>query len=111
GHAHEMASRSGVRLRLEADRWPVLDGALDVARAGERTGGDVRNRDFAAAHVEATGVPDELITLGFDPQTAGGFLVSLPAEKSAVLEAQLTGGGLLARRIGRVEAGAGVVVE
>src|SRR5581483_5786630 len=45
GHAHEMAERSGVRLALEAAEWPTLDGALDVARAGERTGGDRRNRD------------------------------------------------------------------
>src|SRR5581483_10824160 len=51
GHGHEMASRSGVRIVLEAERLPALDGALDVARAGERTGGDRRNRDFAAAHV------------------------------------------------------------
>src|SRR5262249_31775472 len=46
GHAHEMASRSGVRIRLEADRLPALEGALEVARAGVRTGGDPRNRDF-----------------------------------------------------------------
>jgi selenide,water dikinase len=110
GHAHEMASRSGVRIVLEAQRLPAMDGALDVARAGVRTGGDPRNRDFAAASVSFDGIPDETASLGYDPQTAGGLLVSLPAERGAVLEAEFAAGGLFLRRIGRVEPGAGVAV-
>ena len=110
GHAHEMADRSGVRLVLEAREWPALAGALEVARGGEKTGGDRRNREFAAAHVEADGVPEEYIVLGYDPQTAGGLLVSLPAEKGAALTAELDARGLFVRRIGRVEAGGGVAV-
>src|SRR5881275_1941478 len=51
GHAHEMAERSGVRIRLEADRLPALDGAREAARAGIRTGGDRRNREFAGPHL------------------------------------------------------------
>ena len=110
GHAHETASRSRVRIVLEHESWPALDGALAVARAGERTGGDGRNRDFAAAHVAAHGVPDELLALGYDPQTSGGFLVALPAERGAVLEATFEAKGLLCRRVGRVEEGTGVEV-
>jgi selenide,water dikinase len=110
GHAFEMADRSGVRLVLEADSWPALDGALEVARAGEKTGGDRRNRDFADAYVSADGVPGELVTLGWDPQTAGGFLVSLPAEKGPALLAEFEARGLFVSQIGRVEAGSGVVV-
>jgi selenide,water dikinase len=111
GHAHEMAERSGVRLVLEAERWPALDGALEVALAGERTGGDGRNRAFAADHVSHDGVSDELLVLGYDPQTAGGLLVSLPDERGAALVAELTARDLFVRRIGRVEAGAGVAVS
>jgi selenide, water dikinase len=110
GHAFEMADRSGVRLVLEASSWPVLDGALDVARAGEKTGGDRRNRAFAEAHVTADGVAEELLTLGWDPQTAGGLLVSLPAEKGLTLVAELEARDLFVRRVGRVEGGAGVHV-
>jgi selenide, water dikinase len=110
GHAHEMASRSGVRLVLEAERWPALPGALAVARAGERTGGDPRNRAFAAAHVALGETPGELATLGYDPQTAGGLLVSLPADRGVVLEASFAGRDLFLSRIGRVEQGSGVVV-
>src|SRR5438445_9427674 len=52
GHAHETAERSGVRLRLEAAALPALDGALELARAGVRTGGDRRNREFAAVSAD-----------------------------------------------------------
>jgi selenide, water dikinase len=110
GHTHEMAERSGVQLVLDSAEWPALDGALEVAAAGEKTGGDRRNRAFAAAHVSADGVSEERLVLGFDPQTAGGLLVSLPADKGAALVAELGSRGLFVRRIGRVEAGAGVTV-
>jgi selenide,water dikinase len=107
GHAHEMARRSGVRLVLEAAALPALPGALDVARAGERTGGDRRNREYAAVDV-GDGVPEDVVTLAFDPQTAGGFLVSLPADRGAVLEARFGAAGLFLARIGRVQEGEGV---
>jgi selenide,water dikinase len=111
GHAHEVADRSGVRLRLESARFPAIDGALDIARRGVRTSGDPRNRDFAAAHVTHGDLPEALDALGYDPQTAGGLLVTLPAERGAALEAEFAARRLFIRRIGRVEKGAGVVVE
>jgi selenide,water dikinase len=110
GHAWEMASRSGVRIVLDASALPVLDGALEVARAGERTGGDSRNRDFGAARVEADGVPDEVVTLGFDPQTAGGLLVSVDRAKAVTVEAALRAAGVFVQRVGRIEEGEGVAV-
>jgi selenide,water dikinase len=110
GHAHETAERSGVRLRIDAGALPALPGALDVAGAGERTGGDRRNREFAGPHVELDGAPDDLAALAFDPQTAGGLLFSLPAEQSVTVEAEFAARGLFLRRIGSVEDGAGVIL-
>jgi selenide,water dikinase len=109
GHAHEMADRSGVRIRIDADSMPALAGALDVARRGVRTGGDPRNREFAP--VEADGVAEELLALGYDAQTAGGLLVSLPADKALSLQAEFDRRGLFVRRVGSAEAGSGVVVR
>jgi selenide,water dikinase len=111
GHAYEVADRSGVRVRLESERFPAIDGALDLARHGVRTSGDPRNRDFAGRHLVLSGVPDTLVSLGYDPQTAGGLLVSLPAERAAALEAEFEARKLFIRRVGRVEEGAGVFVE
>ena len=78
--------------------------------SGVRTSGDPRNRDFAAAHVSRNGLAESLEALGFDPQTAGGLLVSLPAERGPALEAEFTARKLFIRRIGRVEDGSGVTV-
>ena len=106
GHAHETASRSGVRLRIEAARLPALDGALDAARAGVSTAGTRNNRAYANA--EIGDVDAELVELAYDPQTAGGLLVSLPREQGPSLEAHFAGAGLFLARIGSVEDGAGV---
>jgi selenide,water dikinase len=109
GHVHETATRSGVRIVLDADALPALPGAIELAAAGIRTGGDRRNRDYAAAHVASTAAP-ELEALAYDPQTAGGLLVTLPADRRPVLEATFAGAGLALHAVGRVEAGSGVVL-
>jgi selenide,water dikinase len=101
-----------VRVLLDSERFPAIDGALDVARKGVRTSGDPRNRDFAARRV-ALGdeVPEAMVALGYDPQTAGGLLVSVSGERAPALEAEFESRKLFIRRVGRVEEGAGVVVE
>jgi selenide,water dikinase len=109
GHTHEMSDRSGVRIRIEAESMPAIGDAVEIARRGVRTGGDARNREFAP--VEADGVPEELLALGYDAQTAGGLLVSLPADKALSLEAEFRARDLFLRRIGSVEDGAGVAVS
>jgi selenide, water dikinase len=107
GHAHEMAQRSGVRIELDAAALPALPGALELAAAGVRTGGDRRNRDYSGPHVESSASP-ALDALANDPQTAGGLLVALPSDKGPVLEATFAAAGLPLFRVGRVVEGAGV---
>jgi selenide,water dikinase len=109
GHAHETALRSGVRIELDATALPALPGALEVAAAGIRTGGDRRNREFAGPHVESA-ASAELETLAFDPQTAGGLLVTLPAERRVVVEAAFAAAGLDLWAVGRVTEGNGVAL-
>ena len=110
GHAHEMASRSGVRAVIDSESLPVLTGALELADAGVLTGGDRRNREFAGPHVEIhAGVART--ALAYDPQTAGGLLIALPESRGAVLQATFASADLLLERIGAVEAGTGVVLR
>ena len=108
GHPHEMADRSRVtrRHRRPAGHSP---GALEAARAGVRTGGDPRNWEFAP--VEADGVAEELLALGYDAQTAGGLLISLPSDKGLSLAAEFRSRGLFLARVGAVEAGSGLAVR
>jgi selenide, water dikinase len=109
GHAHEMATRSGVRIVLDAARLPALPGALEAARAGVSTAGTRNNREYAA--VDADGVAPELLELAYDPQTAGGLLVSLPGDKGPALEAEFARAGTFLARVGTVEQGAGVGLQ
>lgn len=110
GHAHELAARSGVRAVIESEVLPSLPGALELAENDVRTGGDRRNREYAGPHIESEAAA-ALEALAYDPQTAGGLLVSMPSERAPVLEATFTSADLFIRRIGWVEAGARVVLR
>jgi selenide,water dikinase len=100
-----------VKLVLEGESLPALPGAIGAARRGLKTGGDQRNRDYVAAAVALDGLAEDLAALAFDPQTSGGLLVALPAEKGAVVTAAFEAEGLFLALIGRVEEGSGVEVE
>ena len=104
GHAREMALASNVALRLRARSIPILEGALDCVRAGHIPGGLNANRDFAECVVGYDGeIPDDLKTLLFDPQTAGGLLISIAPEKSLDLIQALNAAGVPAVEIGEVQ--------
>jgi selenide, water dikinase len=101
GHAREMLLASGVSLRLRAGSIPLLEGALECVRAGCIPGGLKNNRDFAECLVEYDdGVSDDLKALLFDPQTAGGLLISTPG--GAQLTAEMRAAGIPAVQIGEV---------
>ncbi len=103
GHAREMAVASKVSLRLHASAIPIMEGALESIRAGNIPGGLKANRDFAECLVEyQPGVEEEIRTLLFDPQTAGGLLISVAANDAAKLQAALVATGVPAVEIGEV---------
>ncbi len=107
GHAREMALGSEVTVRIEASQVPLLDGAVECVRLGAVPGGLKTNREFAECVVEYQGdVPEEIKTLLFDPQTAGGLLIATP-DAAAALEA-LKGAGV---RIGEVVVKGGNPIE
>jgi selenide, water dikinase len=103
GHAREMVLASNVSFRLNAASIPLLPGALECVRAGYIPGGLNNNRDFAECVVEyGDGVPEDLRSLFFDPQTAGGLLISVASEDSARLKQSLNAAGVPAVQIGEV---------
>ncbi len=105
GHGREMALASNVSFRFHAASIPVLPGALECVRAGYIPGGLNNNRDFAECVVGYDdGVPQELRSLLFDPQTAGGLLISVASEDSAQLAHSFESAGVSAAQVGEVRA-------
>jgi len=103
GHAREMGLASGVSLRLQASAVPLLTGALECVHAGYIPGGLKANREFAECMVRYDdGIPDDVRTMLFDPQTAGGLLISVAPEDAANLQRALAAAGVTAERIGEV---------
>jgi selenide, water dikinase len=103
GHAREMALASNVSLRFRQHQIPLLEGALDCIRSGNIPGGLKNNRDFAECVVGyEEGIAEELKTMLFDPQTAGGLLIAVASEHAAELLRVLQAGGVPAVEIGEV---------
>lgn len=103
GHAREMALGSEVSIRIEAANVPLLEGALACVRLGAVPGGLNANREFAECVVEYEGkTADDLKTLLFDPQTAGGLLISVAGSDADGLIAALQAKGIKGVRIGDV---------
>jgi selenide,water dikinase len=111
GHVSEMAEASGVGIRIEASRVPILAGALEYAAQGAISGGESRNRH---AWQEKTtfedGISDELASVLFDPQTSGGLLIAASPEQGREMEQQFSLSHLTLWHIGEVIEGQGITV-
>ena len=83
GHAFEMAKASSVTLEIDAESVPLLPDVLDLIAKGMLTRGDKNNRTYVGdtVRIEAS-VSSQMQSALFDPQTAGGLLISL-AEANA----------------------------
>jgi selenide,water dikinase len=103
GHVREMAQGSGVSVTLRSAGIPLLAGAMDCIRAGYVPGGLKANREFAECLVGyAEGIPEETKTILYDPQTAGGLLLSVAQKDAGALLQELIAGGVPAVQIGEV---------
>jgi selenide,water dikinase len=103
GHARELALASGVSLRLHAPSVPLLEGALECVRQNFIPGGLKNNRAFAECAVEwGEGVSEEVKTMLFDPQTAGGLLISVATRDAEKLLRALHAKSVTAALIGEV---------
>jgi selenide,water dikinase len=112
GHAHEMAERSSVGVRIRASLVPLLPGARRHAESGISFGGLERNRSYFddGTKVRFEGVDSALRTLLLDPQTSGGLLVGVPAAHAEAWQRACAAEGVRPMRIGEVIAGSGVTV-
>jgi selenide,water dikinase len=103
GHAWEMARASGVTIEIEAGAVPLIDGALELAAAGMLTSGDKTNREYIGEDIEiGPSVDPNLAKLLFDPQTAGGMLIAISADRADGLLERLRENYPRAQKIARV---------
>jgi selenide, water dikinase len=105
GHGRELALGSGVTIEIVVDQVPRIEGALDAIHLGAIPAGLLANREFAecvSADAPGAQIPDDLRTLLYDPQTAGGLLISVAPENAGTLLNSLQSTGLNAARIGSV---------
>jgi selenide,water dikinase len=78
GHAYELANASRVTLIIEAARVPLLPDVLDLISQGMLTRGDKNNRAYVGDTIEIEKhISREMQSALFDPQTAGGLLISI----------------------------------
>jgi selenide,water dikinase len=92
GHAYEMANASRVTLIIEAARVPLLPDVLDLISQGMLTRGDKNNRTYVGDTLEIkTYISREMQSALFDPQTAGGLLISIDRGGAEELVKELKG--------------------
>ena len=81
GHASHIARASGVTLIIHVARLPLLPGAREAWLGGTRTGGAERNEEYLRGRVQWGTAADADRAVLIDPQTSGGLLVAVPAER------------------------------
>ncbi len=111
GHSMEMANGAGARFNFHYNQLPFLPGAFKYGEAWIFPGGASTN--MAAFQAQVTfdeGVSDWQRMLIYDPETSGGLLIAIDADKADALLNELREKGEDAHRIGEVVAGEGIHV-
>lgn len=83
GHLVEMARAGKCRIRINSGAVPLLEGAVDGASAGLIPGGAYSNRKFFGSWLSLdAAIPTAVADLVFDPQTSGGLILGVPADRA-----------------------------
>jgi selenide,water dikinase len=113
GHLSQMMKVSGVSAEINRSAVPILPGAVELAEAGNVSGGTSRNIEALGDAVQLEdGVSDIDFVLMADAQTSGGMLISVSEDRvGALVKSLVANKTLYSSVIGRVVAGsAGTVV-
>jgi selenide,water dikinase len=95
GHACEMIEGSDAGLRIDASAVPYFDGVRELVESGYVPGGLYRNKNFRMPMIDVEpSCPEWLLEILFDPQTAGGLLIALPAGGAETLVKRMREAGM-----------------
>jgi selenide,water dikinase len=104
GHAYELAKASGVTLRIDSQSVPLFPEVRELVEQKMLTRGDKNNRDYVEDSVRFSGdVSATTQSILFDPQTAGGLLISISEEGAEKVRAELEGAEVIGRVVQREE--------
>jgi len=83
GHAYELAKASQVTLNIVSNMVPLLPDVIELISKGMLTRGDKNNRIYVGDTIEIDiNVSGQMQSALFDPQTAGGLLISIAEENA-----------------------------
>ncbi len=98
GHAFEMAKASNITLKIESSKIPLLPNVLDLIQQKMLTRGDKNNREYVGKNIKFNkSVTGEMQSALFDPQTAGGLLISLEEKKVEQYVEKIEGSKIIGR--------------
>ena len=84
GHSYEVASASGVTIRIHFDSLEFLDGAEEAARFGFVPEGRYTNEDYLGPNIQIpSSFPLQFCDMLFSPETSGGLLLFMPPDDAA----------------------------
>lgn len=111
GHSSEMAEASGVGMRFEFDKIPLISCALKYAEQYTFPGGASDNALYFGPKVHfADRLNEGQRMLLFDPQTSGGLLLAVPPRKLKKFLSQMASVNAPAWVIGRVTKEPGIEI-
>ena len=112
GHAHEMAETSGVGLRFDMSKIPMISCARKYAESWTFPGGSSDNKLYFEKHVTFDeSIDEENRMLLFDAQTSGGLLLAVPPERLDALLSRAKKTEQPLWQVGEVVAGEGIKVD
>ena len=84
GHAFEIAKASEVTLRIDSKKIKLITDLIDLIKEKLLTRGDKNNRTYVGDNIRFNNISSELQSALFDPQTAGGLLISLSPDNADI---------------------------
>jgi selenide,water dikinase len=112
GHLSEVleAGAASLGALVRRSEVPVWERAVPLASEGCYPGGLKSNREYLTSSVVADGVEEDDLLPLYDPQTSGGLLVAVPADRVAQFVRSLEEHAASGAVIGEVVEGSGVRV-
>lgn len=100
-HGLNIARASDLCFHIDMAGVPIFEGAYELAKKGNLSGGAKRGKLNIGKHVFAPGHVDATLeNLVYDAETSGGLLIVIPEEKAAQLEDELAQRDLPVHRVG-----------